>query len=509
MGKKNIDKLFQEKLNDFEEIPDEKVWDAISASLDKKKSRKVIPFWWKLGGVAALLAVMFMIINPFEDKNDVAPILTDTEKVEKENPVHNREDGKVISSEETSKEANQVADTDVAKPDVNSNSSENQEVDKAKRNRDKKPLDFVAPKNNQTKASQLATSDSGEAVQKNKANGISEDKQASENSIDSNEAVAEIDKGKSEENPKKESEEYLLNEKLNIDSSIEEGVTNVTDEKKDEESVNEFKKKSIFDEIEKQKDDEEAVVENSNNKWSVGANVAPVFFNSFGEGSPIDPAFSTNSKSGNLNMSYGLSVAYDVSEKLSIRTGVSKVDFGYDTNEVEFSASVQGSLSNRLNNVNYNASAENVVVESKTANTFAAENKGAADFLLSASSTGTRNGEMAQEFGYIEVPVELDYALIDSRFGVNLVGGVSTMFLTNNSVALNDSNETVELGEANNLNSMNFSTNVGFGLNYKFTPKLRLNVEPIFKYQLNTFSDTSGSFNPFSIGVYSGLNFKF
>ena len=509
MSKKNIDKLFQEKFNDFEEIPDEKVWGAISTSLDKKKSRKVIPFWWKLGGVAALLAIMFMAINSFEDKIDVAPILTDTEKVEKENS-SDKEDNKTIPVEETSKEAIQVADTDAAKPDVNSYSPENQEIDRVKTNRDEKQLDFTVPKKNQAKVLQLAGSDSDEVVQKNKANTILEDSRTSDNNYtEANNSIAEIDNGKSEENSKEESEENLLNKKLNLNTSIEEGVANGAEEKKDEESVNESKKKSILDEIEKQKDDEEAVVENSKNKWSVGANVAPVYFNSFGEGSPIDPAFNTNSKSGNLNMSYGFSVSYDVGKKLSIRSGISKIDFGYDTNEVEFSASVQGSLSNRLNNVNYNASAENVVVESKKANTFATENKGAADFLLSASSTGTRNGEMAQEFGYIEVPVELDYAMIDNRFGVNFIGGISSMFLTNNSVALNGSNETVELGEANNLNNVNFSTNVGFGLNYKFTPKLRLNVEPIFKYQLNTFSETSGSFNPFSVGVYSGLNFRF
>lgn len=506
MGKKNLDKMFQEKFSDFEEIPDEKVWDAISVSLDKKKSRKLIPFWWKLGGVAALLAILFVIVNPFEDKNDVAPILTDTENVEKEN-ASDQEDGKIIPIEETSKEAIQVADTDAAKTNADSNSPENQEAVKTKTNLKEKQSDFIASKNNQVKASQLATSDSGETVQENKSNVRSGNKQTSENGIESNEVVAEINKRKSKENPKKEPEKSLLNEKLNIDNSIEEGVANATDEKKDEELVDESKKKSIFEEIEKQKDDKEVVVGSSKSKWSVGANLAPVYFNSFGEGSPIDPAFNANSKSGNFNMSYGLSVAYGVSKKLSIRTGIGKVDYGYNTNEVEFSASLQGSLSGRLNNINYSEAAENVVIESKSENGFAfAGNKSASDVLANDIS---RNGIVAQEFGYIEVPVELDYALIDNRFGVNLVGGVSTMFLTNNSVALNDSNESIKLGEANNLNNVNFSTNVGFGLNYKFTPKLRLNVEPIFKYQLNTFSDTSGNFNPFSIGVYSGLNFKF
>ena len=39
--------------------------------------------------------------------------------------------------------------------------------------------------------------------------------------------------------------------------------------------------------------------------------------------------------------------------------------------------------------------------------------------------------------------------------------------------------------------------------------KVQLNIEPVFKYQLNTFSDTAGNFQPFTIGIYSGLNFKF
>ncbi|MEP5830920.1 MAG: hypothetical protein ABJ300_11650, partial [Maribacter dokdonensis] len=68
---------------------------------------------------------------------------------------------------------------------------------------------------------------------------------------------------------------------------------------------------------------------------------------------------------------------------------------------------------------------------------------------------------------------------------------------------------TTEIGEANNINDLNFSANMGLGLNYNFSQKVRFNVEPIFKYQLNTFSDVNGTFRPYSVGVYSGLTFKF
>ncbi|MGB5357008.1 MAG: hypothetical protein WBN11_09975, partial [Eudoraea sp.] len=69
MKEENIDKLYQKQLKDFSEIPDERVWKSISASLDKKdKSKRVIPIWWKMGGVAALLLLSLLIFNQLSDR---------------------------------------------------------------------------------------------------------------------------------------------------------------------------------------------------------------------------------------------------------------------------------------------------------------------------------------------------------------------------------------------------------------------------------------------------------
>ena len=62
--KKHIDKLFKDRFNDFEVSPSPEVWGSIQASLEKrKKDRNLIPLWWKLGGVAALLALFFTVGN--------------------------------------------------------------------------------------------------------------------------------------------------------------------------------------------------------------------------------------------------------------------------------------------------------------------------------------------------------------------------------------------------------------------------------------------------------------
>lgn len=116
---------------------------------------------------------------------------------------------------------------------------------------------------------------------------------------------------------------------------------------------------------------------------------------------------------------------------------------------------------------------------------------------------------MVQEFGYLEVPMELNFNLLDRKLGVNLVGGISSLFLVNNSVTLESAGSSTEMGEANNLNDVNFSTNLGLGINYKISEKMKVHLEPVFKYQLNMFSDVEGSFQPYTLGVYTGMSFKF
>ena len=236
--------------------------------------------------------------------------------------------------------------------------------------------------------------------------------------------------------------------------------------------------------------------------------MTPVYFNATGNGSPIHSNFAANSKSGNVNLSYGLTVAYEFGKKLKVRSGVHKVNFGYDTNDVVFSSSLTASASDMIDNIDYSQTARTVVVQSKNNAPEAALNDSA--FLeLAANENPALDGKMVQQLGYIEVPLELDYALIDKKFGVNLIGGVSSLFLVDNSVLLESEDLVTEVGEANNANTVNFSTNVGVGLNYEFSPKVQLNLEPVLKYQLNTFSETAGSFRPFSVGVYSGVRFKF
>ena len=73
--KKHIDRLFQEKLKDFEQAPDDAVWRNIKSKipLDDKKDRKLIPFWFRLTAVAAVLLIFLGLGGYIFNKSSNVP----------------------------------------------------------------------------------------------------------------------------------------------------------------------------------------------------------------------------------------------------------------------------------------------------------------------------------------------------------------------------------------------------------------------------------------------------
>lgn len=510
MSKKNLDNIFQEKFDEFSDAPTEKVWKSIEASLNKKKkNRKVIPIWWKLGGIAAALAIGLFLINPFKENGyETNTIITDVEKVkeeqnEKDNPLDQSplsSTPQVVESEKSDDPENNQTNGFDSNSDPKKKSEpqsiNNKNANLVENDIGQKSLNELKPKSTQLVANKNVDDIEGsddilvddKEHDKENAIAVSESASSSDNKAVNKIAVQSVNENQAIENVLENNEEAIV--KLSTEDSeekIEDG------------------KKSIFDEIAEQEEELE-VTETSKSKWSAGPSIAPVYFSAIGDGSPVSSIFVPNSKSGDVNLSYGLAVSYEISKKLSIKTGIHKVDYGYDTNDVEFSSTFTGFGDGQINNIDYSLASRNIVVESKATSRNAFTENAALDV---AAQDPSLLGVMAQQFGYLEIPLELNYALIDRKIGLNLIGGLSSLFLVDNSVTLTSGELITEIGEANNVNNVNFSTNIGFGVNYKFSPKVRLNIEPVFKYQLNTFSDTSGDFQPFTIGVYSGLNFKF
>ncbi|MBF4986438.1 outer membrane beta-barrel protein, partial [Nonlabens mediterrranea] len=129
--------------------------------------------------------------------------------------------------------------------------------------------------------------------------------------------------------------------------------------------------------------------------------------------------------------------------------------------------------------------------------------------FLSDNTFNGFQGEISQRLGYLEVPLELKYKLLDRKLSVNVMGGLSALFLTDNSIAVTNNTSKLELGEDDNFNSFNQSANFGLGIDYLFTDQLGITVEPMFKYQLNALKENTADFKPFNVGIYSGITYRF
>lgn len=460
--KKNIERLFREKFKNFEVTPPSDVWENISKELNsEKKKRKVIPFWLKLSGVASVLLLgTFILKDVFtsEKPTEITKINTT------ETPVFDSEQNQNTDFDvqnEKTKTLTENTNIQLVKTDQNLNS----DSEKSAVKQNKKHNSIAVSENKKEQKSDFTESskksDFTEIVEQSK------DKTANENSKENN-----------------TTQKNIRQTNLKSDEELSEKSELVQQE------LDELKK------IEEENSEENQIEKAPFNKWKITPNIAPVTMNSLTNGSSVSENFIENPKEKQTTLSYGMAFSYAFSKKINIRTGINKVSVGYNTNNVEIYATTNTNemLSNAIN-VSFNKTSENIVVKPENA------------FITNEFSPST--GKINQEIGFIEVPVELSYKLLDKKFGIELIGGMSTLFLNENEISVISNGMSTVLGEANNLNDIHFSTNLGVGFKYEIFKSFEASLEPMFKYQLGTFSKNDGNFKPYILGLYTGLSFKF
>lgn len=285
----------------------------------------------------------------------------------------------------------------------------------------------------------------------------------------------------------------------------EKAVTSEENSEEEEAVKNDiFKGKSILEALKEEVSEEKKEIASFAGRLEVKTHAAPIYYGNFSKGNFLDSQFDNNSSEGEVTYSYGINVAYAISDKLKIRSGVNKVSMSYNTSGIEYHSVVNPFAVSSINYTKHDNLDNNTLTESP------ARGKGEPVAALNKSSFGNLSkGMLNQRLGYLEVPVELEYKLINKKFELNVIGGASTMFLDENMISVNSGPLSTDLGQANNLNNISFSTNIGLGVDYNLNRKFKLNVEPMFKYQLNTFSSPSSQSQPYYLGVYSGFSYKF
>lgn len=521
---KNIDSYFKEQLGAFQENPHPEVWNAIEAQLKKEKEdRKVIPIWWKLAGVAAIIALLFTLGSPYifnttsQDTKIVSNPEPETIKEDSlTTPLNNNTLLKeAISNQNSPKEKSSITPQNTIK---NSNKDvANSPEDATDKTIGAENNNNITPTNNKKEGrykylvnGTVAKSKTAVAENKNKEP-LKNNKVVKSDEISQNSSIANTKPSTVNTTQNKNLNEIINNPIENPSVTINtEIIAKVESKEKPNSLENKLEtttnKPSIFDAIDEEKT-KVAQQENTKNKnWEISPNIGPVYYNSLNQGSSIDAQFADNSKSGDFNVSYGVQVSYDVGKKWSVRTGINNVNLGYSTGGVEIAT---GPEAFGLENVNYKSTGRTVVTVLDRGAIMQSEGTNSDPFGQLNLKSSSPDAQLRQNISYFEVPLELKYSLLNKKIGINMIGGFSTLFLGTNEIVALDGVSRNLLGEANNLNNVSFTTNVGLGLDYKLTKSFKFNLEPIFKYQLNPYSDPSVNFRPYYFGVFTGFSFKF
>ncbi len=227
----------------------------------------------------------------------------------------------------------------------------------------------------------------------------------------------------------------------------------------------------------------------------------------------VQNAFDTtngNSKfNERMNFSYsaGVLVGYNFTPKLTVFIGASFNSFSNTTSRTDvhtksFDQIAAGDTSTHMLTTAGELDGVNVVPTS----TGSLEDP---TYMLQDNMIG-KVQTITQTFSYVEVPVLVRYKIGGPKIGLILTGGISTGFIVQNDVTLEGANETRNYGQTSQIRNFNMNAIFGVGIEARILPFMYLNVEPTFKYSfLNWSMDSRFQMNPISLGLNTGLAFKF
>jgi hypothetical protein len=254
------------------------------------------------------------------------------------------------------------------------------------------------------------------------------------------------------------------------------------------------------------------------NRWSIAAMASPTYFSSFTSGGDGFAKQMTESEQPLVSYSGGLALSYKISKRFTIQSGLYYSSLGQKLDGINSFDGFQ-SYSNTKGSHNFEVLTTAGTIYTSNPNVFLSGN-GADSRILTAytnnvfdpgkASLQPVNNSLDQNLSFLELPVVLRYKLVDKTIGINLIGGLSYNLLVHNSVYTTLDGNKYPIGDTKGINPLTLSSSLGMGMEYNFSDKLSLNLEPTFRYYLNPFSvNTGSSIHPYSFGIFSGVSYKF
>ena len=260
-------------------------------------------------------------------------------------------------------------------------------------------------------------------------------------------------------------------------------------------------------------------------RWSVGVMVAPSYSYRSLVTASFEKAQFNNVESGLVSVSGRFTVVYQISDRLSLQTGIDLMKMGQNVeNTVIYDD--PGVISKYY----YQTSAGNVVYNRYGVDNSLGEislkgmsllvsnrqkySDGKTYFGTVPEFTQLRDGSgtatLTQGLYYLQTPVMLRYRLLEGRTSLVASSGLGVNLLAGNRVTLSYLGESVNIGETRDVRRFALSGIVGAGVEHELSDDLLLVVEPRLSHFITTVNSKSGHQpRPYSFSFYGGITYRF
>jgi len=452
-NKKDIGLAIKEKLIHLDKSPKDNVWEAIQSDLDKKKKRRMIPFWFSYIGIFSVgILASYIIFNKSFKQNNLIILKENSITINKKKNLNLNNTENINKKLNSNDSVLNFKNTNIRKKEKlisNYKVIESKLITKtnSKSNSRKK----VATKNSSFTHGKKIFSKT-KKLYSFKGRVISTNEKKSNNTFDINFLSKEF----TSTDNKNSIENITISSKTNSKDSIvkKKTINGVT------------KKDSLTKAIDKVK---------SFTIFIYGGPTKSLFLN---KNSSLDNRLNSNCKKSEISFNYGAYLCYYGSKNLSLRIGIEKNSSKIIT---------QNAFVNTLNysNIEYSNNYSNTEIYNQSNNS---------EYM-----------NITQDISYIEIPLEAKYKFLDTKIGINAILGINYLLLDKNEVSVNTENGfNALIGKTSNLLSYSFGANIGFGFDYQISKNIKFNFEPMFKYQLKNNQENINT-NLLNFNILTGI----
>ena len=508
MKDKDIDKLFREKLQDYEQQPPSFILENVLAGVAATR-RKRIFLYWRVAGVAAALLLAFVAgwqvnhINQ-ENLNQIVVVKQDSSPQTLKGIPSVPEKGTV---------ENQISPADTSVRHRVPQFASAEDTPSTSRSKKLEPLarEMSQPEGHRGPLSATAEDTpltSPDRIESLASTSIQEERKTLAEPLE----TISTDDSSLPQSPKAITPQVVSNNQL----------AGKLDEKKKETPVKDEQELTIDQQIMEQNQQQLQAQKAKGRKahWLVGAQVSPAYsVNRSSHSAEYAGDMLNTSSNTPVELGGGLSVEYKPGKRWSLQSGVYYAGLGQSSrNGSQASRSLDSFAEAGSDYLNAPVNMDNSkmminsqagVIELKSIPTGLVVGNNLEDKSMT-SAVVVSDARFIQNFQYIEIPLYLRYNVIDARFDVELMGGVSSNVLIGNDTYLESSSGKTLVGKTQDMQDINYSGTVGLGLKYGVSRRIFLNVEPRVKYYLHSLNTNSAvTYKPYTIGVYTGISYQF